>query len=358
MFKTIENEVLKKAAPAALQREFAQYHFERQQRFCLLIYIASIVIWLVFDLIVSVMGGLRFTYLSPLFLGALSIIATLLAFTRKALHFHRLNVLFVLLMTLSIRMVIDALPANLQPAWLVLAASSILYSASVLPLSHGSFYGALLITWLVLNPFYGTDIELLDLKGTITACYSVFLSALTLYSFVKLRQARLYAYIMSKLLLDQAYLDTLTEIPNRRAFMTTATRQLQAHPREHEHYLAMVDIDNFKKVNDTYGHDIGDLVLKRIAANIKAVMAEYAYARLGGEEFAIYLSGVHRDDVEDLAARLCQTVREDPSEYPVTISIGLTQVAASDSLSQALRKADEALYQAKHSGKDRFTFAA
>lgn len=358
MFKTIEDEVLKKAAPAALQREFAQYHFERQQRFCLLIYIASIVIWLVFDLIVSFMGGQRFTYLSPVFLGGLSLIATLLALTRKALHFHRLNVLFVLLMTLSIRMVIDGLPATLQPAWLVLAASSILYSASVLPLSHGSFYGALLITWVVLNPFYGTDIELLDLKGTITACYSVFLSALTLYSFVKLREARLYAYIMAKLLLDQAYLDTLTEIPNRRAFMTTATKQLQARPRKRDHYLAMIDIDNFKKVNDTYGHDIGDLVLKRIAAAIKAVMADYEYARLGGEEFAVYLSGVHHDDVEHLAARLCRVVREDPSEYPVTISIGLTQVATDDSLSQALRKADDALYQAKHSGKDRYTFAA
>lgn len=51
-------------------------------------------------------------------------------------------------------------------------------------------------------------------------------------------------------------------------------------------------------------------------------------------------------------------VREDPSEYPVTISIGLTRVTDGDSLSQALRKADEALYRAKHSGKDRYTFAA
>lgn len=358
MFKTIEDEVLKKAAPAALQREFAQYHFERQQRFCLLIYIASIVIWLVFDLIVSFLGGQRFTFLSPLFLGALSILAIILGFTHKARHFDRLNVLFVLVMTLGIRMVIHGLPMTLQPAWLVLAASSILYSASVLPLSRGSFYAALLITWLMLNPFYNTDIELFGLRGTMTACYSVFLSALTLYSFMKLRQARLYAYIMAKLLLDQAYLDTLTEIPNRRSFITTATRQLRAHPREHDHYLAMVDIDNFKRINDTYGHDIGDQVLKRIAAAIKAVMADYEYARLGGEEFAVYLSGVRRDDVEDLAARLCRVVREDPSEYPVTVSIGLTRVADSDSLNQALRKADEALYLAKHSGKDRYTFAA
>jgi len=358
MFKTIEDEVLKKAAPAALQREFEQYHFERQQRFCLLIYIASIVIWLVFDLIVSFIGGQPFTYLSPLFLGLYSSLAIILMFTHKARHFDRLNVLFVLVMTLGIRMVIHGLPVTLQPAWLVLAASSILYSASVLPLSRGSFYCALLITWLVLNPFYDTDVELLGLNGAMTACYSLFLSALTLYSFLKLRQARLYAYIMAKLLLDQAYLDTLTEIPNRRSFMTTAIRQLKAQPREHDHYLAMVDIDNFKKVNDTYGHDIGDLVLKRIAATIKAVMADYQYARLGGEEFAVYLSGVRRDDVEDLAARLCRVVREDPSEYPVTISVGLAQVADGDSLSQALRKADEALYQAKHSGKDRYTFAA
>jgi diguanylate cyclase (GGDEF)-like protein len=184
----------------------------------------------------------------------------------------------------------------------------------------------------------------------------VFLCALTIYTFLKLREAKLYNYIMSRLLLDQAYNDPLTEIPNRRSFMTVAEQHLHAVPREHDHYLAMIDIDNFKKVNDTYGHDIGDEVLKRIAADIKTVMLPFDYARLGGEEFAIYLAGVRREDVEALATELCRLVREQPTRHPVTISIGLTCVEDNDTLNQALIKADAALYESKHTGKDRYTF--
>ncbi|MVV52197.1 GGDEF domain-containing protein [Pseudomonas sp. PB120] len=356
MYKTIEDEVLKKTAPAELKAEFIQHEFERLHRFCLLIYVASITVWMMFDLIVSFIGGQSFTWLSFLFLGVLSTVATVLLFTRKARHFHVLNLMFVFTITLGLRLVIDGLPADFQPAWLVLAASSTLYGASVLPLSRWSFYGAQIITWLMLNPFYKAPFALLELRGVMTMAYTVFLCALTVYSFLTLRKAKLYNYIMSKLLLEQAYIDTLTEIPNRRSFMTQAGKQLQSAPREHDHYLAMIDIDNFKKVNDVYGHDIGDEVLKRIAADIKGVMADFEYARLGGEEFAIYLAGVRRDDVAALAGELCRVVRERVTQHPVTISIGLAQVADDDTLNQALVRADEALYASKHTGKDRFTF--
>jgi diguanylate cyclase (GGDEF)-like protein len=196
----------------------------------------------------------------------------------------------------------------------------------------------------------------MELRGVMAISYSAFICGLTIYSFLTLRKAKLYNFIMSKLLLDQAYIDTLTEIPNRRSFMTRANQQLNTVPRENDHYLAMVDIDNFKKVNDVYGHDIGDEVLKRIAQDIKSVMPDYEYARLGGEEFAIYLAGVRHEDVEALAGELCRVVREHPTRHPVTISIGLARVLDGDTLNQALVKADEALYESKHTGKDRYTF--
>ncbi|AWA39886.1 diguanylate cyclase domain-containing protein [Pseudomonas sp. 22105] len=356
MYKTIEDEVLKKSAPAELWSEFIQHEFERLHSFCLLIYLASIGIWLAFDLIVSFIGNQGFTWRSMVFIAAFAILAVVLMFTRKARHFDWLNLTFVVIITLGIRMVIDGLPPTFHGIWLVLAAATTLYSASVLPLSRWSFFGAQVITWLVLNPFMNTGIDLLELKGVMTIAYSVFLCALTIYTFLKLREAKLYNYIMSKLLLDQAYNDTLTEIPNRRSFMTRAGKTLQAVPREHDHYLAMIDIDNFKKVNDVYGHDIGDEVLKRIAADIKTVMSRFEYARLGGEEFAIYLAGVRREDVEALAGELCRVVREQPTRHPVTISIGLARVEDGDTLNQALIKADEALYESKHTGKDRYTF--
>lgn len=356
MFRTIEEQVLKQAAPAALKIEFAQYDFERLRSFCILIYVASIVVWLTFDLIVSFPGQQGFSAYSMLFLVVLSLTTIVLGFTRKARHFQWVNLLFVLTIAVGVRLVIEGLPMDRHPAWLILGASSILYSASVMPLRRWSFFVTILITWAVLNPFWATNITFGELKGLMVLVYALFLSTLTLYSFFKLRQAKLHNYIMSKLLLDQAYLDTLTEIPNRRSFMTRADQRLLDLPRDHEHYLAMIDIDNFKKVNDIYGHDIGDEVLKRVAADIKSVMADFDYARLGGEEFAIYLAGVRRDDVEALAARLCQVVREQPSQHPVTISIGVARVAAGDSLNQTLVKADQALYQSKHSGKDRYTF--
>ncbi|WP_137806368.1 diguanylate cyclase [Pseudomonas sp. G(2018)] len=356
MYKTIEDEVLKKAPPAELKAEFIQHEFERLHKFCVLIYVASIAVWILYDLILSFIGDQAFTWRSMVFITVFTILLIVLLFTRQARHFHWLNVLFVLTMTLGTRLLIDGLTIEHQAAWLLLAASTTLFSASILPLSSGSFFAAQIITWVLLNPFYDTEIDVLELRGLMAVSYTVFVCALTLYSFLTLSKAKLYNFIMSRLLLDQAYIDTLTEIPNRRSFMTRADKQLHNAPREHDHYLAMIDIDNFKKVNDVYGHDIGDEVLKRIAADIKTVMSHFEYARLGGEEFAIYLAGVRREDVEALAGELCRVVREQVTRHPVTISIGLAKVLEGDTLNQALIKADAALYESKHSGKDRYTF--
>ncbi|QAX85320.1 GGDEF domain-containing protein [Pseudomonas sp. DTU12.3] len=356
MYKIIEDEVLKKTAPAELRAEFVQHEFERLHSFSLLIFIVSIAMWLIFDLIVSLLGGQGFTWRSMLFVAFFSVLTMVLWFTRQARHFDVLAVLLVVGLTVGIRLIVSGLPPAVHSSWLVLAAAAMLYSFSVLPLSRRAFFIVQFLIWLLLNPFINTTTSLVELRGVLTACYSVFLCALTIYTFLKLREAKLYNYIMSRLLLDQAYNDTLTEIPNRRSFMTLAEKHLRAEPREHDHYLLMIDIDNFKKVNDTYGHDIGDEVLKRIAADIKKVMQQFDYARLGGEEFAIYLAGVQREEVAALAGELCRLVREQPTRYPVTISIGVTRVEDDDSLTQALVKADAALYESKHTGKDRYTF--
>ena len=356
MLKTIESEISKQAAPPALQAEFAQYDFDNLRNFCRLTYTASIAIWLLFNLIVSIKGGQGLTVLSLLFISTMVVLTIMLGFIHKYRHFDVLNLVFVLVIALGLRLIIFGLPADTQPIWLALASSSILYSASILPLSRWAFLSVAVIDCIVLNPFLMTQASIMDLRGLLILCYFAFLCSLTTYSFFKLRRVKLHNYTMSKLLVAQAYIDALTEIPNRRSFMLQASHELQAQPRERDHYLAMIDIDNFKKVNDQFGHDIGDEVLKRTAANIEAVMTGYEYARLGGEEFAVYMSGVRRSDVEILMDTLCRRVREDPDEHPVTISIGLTRVEEDDTLNQALAKADKALYRSKNSGKDRFSF--
>ncbi|MNP67485.1 Diguanylate cyclase YdeH [compost metagenome] len=83
-------------------------------------------------------------------------------------------------------------------------------------------------------------------------------------------------------------------------------------------------------------------------------MGGYEFARLGGEEFVIFFKGLDQQGAERQVMALCTRVREDISEHPVTISIGLAQVDSADTLTMALVKADQALYEAKHSGKDRF----
>lgn len=352
MFKTIEAHVRKQVAPAALRAEFRQHEFESMRPFCLLVFCVSILIWLVFDLIVSFLGGQDLTWLSGLFIALLGCLTLVLRFTRRSQHFDVLNLLFISVITLGMRLVIEGIPVAQRPVWLVLGVSTVLYAVSVLPVRRWSFFCAMLITWVVLNPFYHTRIDADELEGAMLLSYAVFLSGLVIYSYLQMRKAKLHNFYLSKVLLEQAYVDALTEIPNRRSFMTQADRQLRTTTSER--YLAMIDIDNFKRVNDRFGHEVGDEVLKRVATHIKASMSGFEYARLGGEEFAIFFQGLGQQDVEQRLAGLCQRVREDTAEHPVTVSIGLARVDQDDSLTTVLVRADQALYEAKHSGKDRF----
>ncbi|WP_166365141.1 GGDEF domain-containing protein [Pseudomonas akapageensis] len=354
MFKTIEAQLLKDTTPPALRAEFWQYDFERLRTYSLLVYCASVAIWVMFDLILSFQGGQGFTYKSVLIISAMLLHVLALVFIRKAQHFQVLNIVFAAIMALSIRLVMTGVLPNLHPAWLVIGAATILFSSSVMPLRRWSFFTTLGVTWAILNPYYEFD-HLFDLRGSMTLCYISFVSGLVIYSYITTRRAKLQNFQMSRLLLQLAYLDTLTEIPNRRSFMTKAQGQIKKAVDARDHYLAMVDIDNFKKVNDQFGHDVGDIVLKRVAANIKASMPEFEFARLGGEEFAIYLWGLTQAEAERRVAALCLEVRSDPAQYPVTISIGLTHIEADDTLTCALIKADAALYDSKHTGKDKYT---
>ncbi|RWU21690.1 GGDEF domain-containing protein [Pseudomonas alkylphenolica] len=353
MYKTIEQQVRRNVAPPELRQEFRQHDFESLHSFCILIFCVSIGIWTLFDLIVSYLGQQDFTWISMAFITVMVTLTIILAFTRKAAHFDLLNLVFIAVITLAMRLVIEGLPIGLRPAWLVLGGSSVLYSVSVLPVRRWAFFAVLVVTWLNLQPFQVADMHLLELRGLMFVCYLVFINGLIVYTYLKMRRAKLYNFYLSKVLLDQAYIDALTEIPNRRSFMAKAQTHLKEDDAQ-SRYLAMIDIDNFKKVNDQFGHDIGDVVLKRTAANIKASMTEFEYARLGGEEFVIYLWGLNQADAEQRVAALCTQVREDTVAHPVTISIGLTRILQDDSLTNALVKADEALYQAKHAGKDRY----
>lgn len=355
MFQTLEREALQLPLTPALRKEFQQHEFEQQHTFCLLVYAISIGIWFLFDLIISFQGGQGFTPYSVIILVVLYAQLAILQGIRTGWHFELFNVVFALSYAYGLRLIVAGLPAVLQPVWATLAASAMVYCASVLPLRSAAFAAVLGAAWLLLSPL-SSPVEVGPFRMTLLICFWLFLSGIISYSYWHTTQAKLRSFVMARLLLDQAYIDALTDIPNRRAFMLNVEQQMR-ETSEQRQYLAMVDVDDFKKVNDRFGHDIGDEVLKHVARQLRRVMEQHQYARLGGEEFGIFLFGLTRLEAEQAVAELCCQIREAPSEPPVTVSIGLALVTPGESLSQSLIKADRALYESKHNGKNRFTYA-
>ncbi len=150
----------------------------------------------------------------------------------------------------------------------------------------------------------------------------------------------------------QARRDPLTGLPNRRALEEAFARLAGARTLS----LAIIDVDRFKAINDTHGHDAGDAVLREVADRLERTRpANGLVARIGGEEFALLLP-----DCEGEPARLtCESVRLSVSTLTsattarLTVSIGLTTVSVGEDLLAALRRADGALYEAKRGGRNR-----
>jgi diguanylate cyclase (GGDEF)-like protein len=178
-------------------------------------------------------------------------------------------------------------------------------------------------------------------------------------SFIMLR-TRLKVYRLAEENFRIAHKDELTGLPNRRAFFEAA-RQLQSRAQfvGRPFFCAIADIDDFKRVNDSKGHDVGDHVLREIAVALNAKAPEdCVVARLGGEEFAI--AGMFATEIEAYRAlgRLVRDVAAAPVQTPagpitVTISLGYCQDKDSREISTLLSRADKGLYAAKRFGKNR-----
>jgi diguanylate cyclase (GGDEF)-like protein len=162
-----------------------------------------------------------------------------------------------------------------------------------------------------------------------------------------------------------ATIDPLTRVANRGGFDRELTR-LVASGRSLS--LALVDLDDFKQINDTYGHPVGDLALQTIAGWIAADLRRTDYiARYGGDEFALLLFGARVRSIERRLAEMLAklgarrlTIQRDnvTSELRLSMSCGVAGYLPGDTPASLLRRADEALYAAKRQGKKRVSAAA
>ena len=158
--------------------------------------------------------------------------------------------------------------------------------------------------------------------------------------------------------------DPLTGVLNRRAFIERMQAEINRSIRENAHLsLILTDIDHFKRINDKFGHQVGDLVLQKFTEQLSKSSRPYDFVgRYGGEEFVVCLPGGDKTDGRSVAERMCKGVEEMKTKLPnssqsvkITASFGLAslRMGYEETVDSLIKRVDEAMYRAKHEGKNR-----
>jgi len=167
-------------------------------------------------------------------------------------------------------------------------------------------------------------------------------------------------YEIQKKLEDQAIIDELTKAYNRKLFNERVKEKIDMYKRYESYFcIALFDIDDFKKVNDTYGHDIGDKVLIEVCKIIKNnIRNTDMLFRIGGEEFIVLYPKTYLEDTILLLEKIKEKIKQTEiiKNHPITISIGVTKIQKSDTEQSLFKRVDELMYKSKNGGKDRITF--
>ena len=151
--------------------------------------------------------------------------------------------------------------------------------------------------------------------------------------------------------------DSLTGIANTRYFMEFFEREIKKAKRTNLPFtLLYIDLDNFKYINDTYGHQVGDSLLKMIAKTVNgSIRPSDIFARLGGDEFAILLPESDYSESNNLIKRIKKTIETElkKNNWPITVSIGaITYKNFENTISEMIKQADDFMYKVKKDGKN------
>ncbi|ANA32685.1 sensor domain-containing diguanylate cyclase [Ralstonia mannitolilytica] len=227
------------------------------------------------------------------------------------------------------------------------------------------------LTVVVAEPLPAWSQQIADHARNRTICFVLFVSVLAtfvlvVWSLVRERQHhRVTRHLNQRLqrtnsaLANEAHFDHLTGVLTRRRFLALFdTVLMRAHNRGEPLVLVLADLDHFKRINDTWGHAVGDLALQRFASLATGVLrSSDMVGRLGGEEFAIVMGRTTLDAATEVAEQLRASVAETDDSFPtglsMTVSMGMTARRPGDTASEMLKRADLALYRAKESGRNR-----
>lgn len=199
---------------------------------------------------------------------------------------------------------------------------------------------------------------------------AIILGALFLVSFIALLIIRLNSKLkheieekalLEKELRNLAYTDSLSGCANRRALIEQTTAELSRIKRHNDvSVLLICDLDNFKEFNDLYGHLCGDEAIRHFSTTVKSILRPSdVLGRSGGDEFIILLPATNLTGGKNFANRLLNELGQKPftydgKNYSLTVSIGLTDICADDSIDDIMLRADEAMYLSKKSGRSTF----
>lgn len=232
--------------------------------------------------------------------------------------------------------------------WSLSVAVMIILCSTLLVVYTRDYLLVAVLAWCILSPAQGVDT---DSVATVFMTL-FFITSVSLGSVMNHTYTRTLRTVLSleHQFRELSLTDDLTAILNRRALMQALDNHVLNNSAG---YFLMLDIDDFKTINDQFGHDAGDQALRVMAGCLQKTVGSLAFGRMGGEEFGVILPMCSEDDARDYVLSLLDCIRKSSAVSPLTCSAGLADIPAAADSSAVLKTADINLYQAKRGGKDR-----
>ena len=240
------------------------------------------------------------------------------------------------------------------------------FNVSEKPLLKVLFWSSLVVLRLMLYAYAAHHTEVYILSEQTRSLFQIFnttsfytlLACLFMLFSTSIQDTERQLRIDNQELHKEAGTDPLTQLPNRRAMKDSINAFLQKSP-DTAFGVAIADIDFFKQVNDTFGHNCGDYTLKRLSDTFREFCGEQIkVCRWGGEEFCFFMPGLNLDEAGAAMTDLCYAVRQMPLDFEgvqfsITITIGVSENDFRSPLEAILNEADRKLYMGKEAGRDR-----